>query len=708
MERNEISARFMKNYKGVFSKVIAGFAVTALLLGIAYWVTYDNLKTLRTNLNTLTELNPKYVFRKDVLAKVEETESYVKKYTLNKNREFLYRCDSCIKEISISLNELEALSADNPEYKRNIEKLAVHVNGKLNIARQRIELANAYSSGKELSAAIKRIAVPEKKPILPSISENKGSVEVVEKKGFFTRLFSRERNKNKVPADTIKPSRPGPEKEEAFSPGYMKEMLEQAEHNESVKANQYLKENLLLIDKDDKVHDSIRAVSTELERLEIDESVEKIHRLTEQTTNQTANILTTLILIGMLAIVLFSLVVYREVSFNEKLRIELLREKRNTERLAKAKEEFLANMSHEIRTPMNVIMGFSEQLLKTGLDNQQQKFMLNIKNSSKHLITVINEILDYSKMESGIITLENIPFSIREVFDDVSSAFRNSAEKKGVAFEMEIDEALAEKVIGDPVRLKQILLNLTGNALKFTEKGMVALKCSVLPGEPNAQTIMFEVSDTGIGIAEEVQKTIFEQFTQADSSVTRRYGGTGLGLAISKKLVELHNSVIEVESALGKGSVFRFEISYPVASGISSEQGNIPKDLKNAHLLTGKRILVADDDEMNKFLALHILESYGIIAETAANGKEALEKIMTGQFDVVLMDLQMPEMSGIEVAVNMRQKGNMVPVIAITGNVIRAEREKCISAGMNDYISKPYEENELMQKIIEQCRLSSN
>ncbi|MCW3071089.1 MAG: hypothetical protein JWO44_979 [Bacteroidetes bacterium] len=690
----------MKNYKGVFWKVVTGFGITACLLATAYWITYNNLDTLRNNLRTLSELNPKYVYRKKIIKQVDETETYVKKYTINKNKEFLYRCDSCINSIGEDMYALGKLADDNPEYYEKLGKMNDFINEKLSIARQRIELANAYSSGKELSAAIQRIAVPEKKTILPVIEEKKEPP--AQKRSFFSRLFSKERNKPKVAADTVRPVAEAAPDESSFSAGYLKEMLQQAEVKETEKSNQYLRENFLMIDRDDRMHDSISAMSTALEKLEIGESVGKINKLTEETTNKTANILSSLIIIGLLAMLLFIIVVYREVSFNERLRKELIREKKNTEKLAKAKEEFLANMSHEIRTPMNVIMGFTDQLLKTDMNNDQQKFMLNIKRSSKHLITVINEILDYSKMESGVISLENIPFSVQEVIDDVHVAFKGTAEKKGVALHYSIDEAVTKKVLGDPVRLKQILLNLAGNAVKFTEKGSIEIRCKLWETEEQMQTLLFEVQDTGIGIPGDAHSTIFEQFTQADSSVTRKYGGTGLGLAISRKLVELHNGKIAVKSEPGKGSVFYFTISYYLPPEGNEEQQGQLVEVKNTQLLNGKRILIADDDEMNKFLAQHILSNYNVDVDTAGDGKEALEKILNEYFDVVLMDLHMPEMGGIEVVTAVRRKGINVPVIAITGNILGSERDKCFSAGMNEYISKPYDEQELLQKIIAQ------
>jgi CheY-like chemotaxis protein len=314
---------------------------------------------------------------------------------------------------------------------------------------------------------------------------------------------------------------------------------------------------------------------------------------------------------------------------------------------------------------------------------------------------VINEILDYSKMEAGAITLESIPFSVNEVIEDVYTAFKNQADKKNINFSYTIDQHVREKVIGDPVRLKQILLNLAGNAIKFTEKGMVEISCKEWTADDGAQTLLFEVHDTGIGIPQEAHNSIFQQFTQADSSVTRRYGGTGLGLAISKKLVDLHHGEIAVKSEPGKGSVFYFKITYLLPQENTMEQLSIIKEL-NTQILAGKRILIADDDEMNKYLAQHILESYNVDIDTANDGKEALEKILNENFDLVLMDLHMPEMGGVDVVKAIRQKGIDIKIIAITGNVLPSEREKCFKAGMNEYIAKPYDENELLIKIIDQ------
>ncbi|MCW3086294.1 MAG: multi-sensor hybrid histidine kinase [Bacteroidetes bacterium] len=718
----------MKNYKTIFWKVMLGFGLVACLLATTYWITYKNLGILKKNINAYAGLSPKNVYRKKISHEVYDIDFYIKQYSVTKKDSLLLKYDSSVVLVGQYMDDLSKIALDNEEYYRNLEKLGYYINNKLEICRERIRLADSYNTQSGLPEIISKISESQKQTLSVTSDadqvtapvedkdqpQNQKEAPKEERSNFFSRLFSGKKNKEKpeeqistLPSPSLSTSaiasiQPPVVTTDVVSASSVKDMLEKAEKKGNVKSTNFFKQTLQLIEKDDYAQDSIRAVFTNLEKLELIESKAGLNKLTDDTASNTSNILTSLVASGILIMLVFLVIVYREVKHNNRLRKELLREKKSTEKLAKAKEEFLANMSHEIRTPMNVIVGFSEQLLKTGLANEQQKLLFNIKRSSNHLITIINEILDYSKMESGGIVLENIAFDVEEVLEEVYESFKNAAEKKGLELSYNIDEQVSKTIVGDSVRLKQILLNLVANAVKFTEKGMIRITCKVAHAESGSQTLLFEVSDTGIGIGAENQLTIFEQFTQADSSVTRKYGGTGLGLTISKKLVELQQGSIAVKSETGKGSVFYFTIPYnlPVDEHMLAQQNAIDPTT-GKEKLAGKKVLIVDDDEMNKLLACHILESYEMKIDVADNGALALEKLIKKQYDIILMDLHMPEMGGLEAIAKIRKKGIQTPVIAVTGNVLKGERDKCLAAGMNEYISKPYHEAELMQKIIQ-------
>lgn len=713
----------MKNYKTIFWKVLLGFGIVVCLLATTYWITYSRLSALKQDMNTLTGVNPKNTYRKLIAGSINDIDYYIKQYAVNRQDSLLVRYDSCMVVLGNYMDGLGKLSLDNEAYAAKLDHLGFYIERKLEICNERIALANKYDSQPGLAEIISKISETQKEQVItqavPVMSESvaeaktdKTEAKQKRKTGFFSSLFGGNRGETEqlkkknvislAPAEqtitTVKDSVVG--KDTVVSASKVKKMLRQVAEKESAKSSGYYKATLTLIEKDAETQDSIRSIFGTLEKLERAESKARLATLTDNTSSNITNILTSIIASGVLIMLVFLIIVYREVKHNNKLRHALMEEKKSTEKLAKAKEEFLANMSHEIRTPMNVIVGFSEQLLKTELASDQQKLLFNIRRSSNHLISIINEILDYSKMESGGIVLEQIPFSVCDILDEVYESFKNTAEKKGLALHFNCAGDVAKKVVGDPVRLKQILLNLVANAIKFTEQGAVTFSVKVASAEAKKQTLQFEVSDTGIGISEENLNTIFDQFTQADSSVTRKFGGTGLGLTISKKLVELQQGTINVTSTPGKGSAFTFTIVYqlPVeGTGISEEATNLL--FTNKQQVSGKRVLIVDDDEMNKMLAQHILESYGMLTAVADNGKEAFGKIMQESFDLILMDLHMPEMGGLEVTAMIRKKTITTPVIAVTGNVMKGERDKCIVAGMNDYISKPYDEKELMRKI---------
>lgn len=378
---------------------------------------------------------------------------------------------------------------------------------------------------------------------------------------------------------------------------------------------------------------------------------------------------------------------------------ELKIAKKVTEEMVQTKQNFLANMSHEIRTPMNAIMGMSRQLQKTALNEKQQTYLDSITAASENLLIIINDILDLSKLEAGKLALEKIGFEPKAVIGMVMQVMNHKAEEKGLQLINSCcDAELWPILIGDPYRINQILLNLVSNSIKFTETGTIDITCKVINQTECIQQVQINVKDTGIGMDREFVTSLFQKFRQEDESVARRFGGTGLGMSITKELVDLMGGTIEVTSEKGKGTEMSIRFSFEKGTEKDLPQKNIAST--NTGILQNKKILVVDDNEMNRLVATTILQEYGVLLTEAANGEEATGLMSEQDFDIVLMDIQMPVMNGLDATRYIRNElKSAVPVIALTANAIRGENEKCFAAGMNDYLSKPFEESQLIEII---------
>ena len=390
----------------------------------------------------------------------------------------------------------------------------------------------------------------------------------------------------------------------------------------------------------------------------------------------------------------------------EKLIQTLDTSERQLKEASKIKEQFVANISHEIRTPMNGILGFTGLLQKTALDKNQHEYVKSIRSSAENLLTIINDILDLSRIESGMMRIEKVPFNIRELVDSLGTMLNAKAKILGLYLHTQVENSIPEILKGDAVRLTQILMNLIGNSLKFTHEGGVTVK--VQDAERRMDTIFIRiiVSDTGIGIDPEKQKTIFERFQQAEAETSRRYGGTGLGLSIVKQLADLQNGSISVASEPGKGSVFTVLLPYNIPSEVeATSEPVLPVSLYEP--LQNIKILVAEDNPMNRKLVKYLLEEWHIDFDIVTNGIEAVKSLQQnpGVYDLVLMDIQMPEMDGYAATEKIRYELNLqIPIIAMTAHALTGEREKCLGAGMDDYISKPLNEEQLYKLINKHAR----
>ncbi len=430
-------------------------------------------------------------------------------------------------------------------------------------------------------------------------------------------------------------------------------------------------------------------------RFQTDKTLEQLRRREEELSNQVAARTAELM---------------QQKEEAEQLRAKAEAEKKEAEKQRlraeqseRAEQQFLANMSHEIRTPMNAVMGMTNLLLQKNPREDQLRYLHSIRQSSEALLVILNDILDISKIQAGKLELEFTDLRVDAILEQVRTTLQFRAEEKGLSLEVIYDPEIPPVLIGDPVRLQQVLLNLAGNAVKFTEKGRVSMLARLVKKQAKRARIYFEVRDTGIGMSPRQLDVVFESFRQASGDTTRKYGGTGLGLTISKQLVEQFGGSLDVSSSPGEGSVFWFEIELEIGKETTAKPEEPVLDAKEA--LRGLRILLAEDNAFNRIVAVETLEMLipEVRVHTAENGREAVDAFLAHTFDVVLMDVTMPVMDGLEATQAIRAADSPardIPVIAFTASVTKKEVRRCLNNGMNACVPKPFKESELLQALL--------
>lgn len=396
-----------------------------------------------------------------------------------------------------------------------------------------------------------------------------------------------------------------------------------------------------------------------------------------------------------------------DITKQKKLEKDLRDAIQDAEKSSHAKESFLANMSHEVRTPINAIMGLGKLLSKTHLDTQQQFYLSSIRTASENLLVIINDILDISKIEAGQVTIESIAFDLHVTAEQVINMLRPKAEEKNLSLSYSMDPRIATSLIGDPYRINQVFVNMLTNAIKFTEKGSVSLNAQLVEDGADHQKIAVDIVDTGVGISDEFLARIFNKFSQEDETVVRKYGGTGLGMSITKQLMELMGGDIAIKSVKDKGTTISLLFTFQNGNGAVSEKRTV--EIPDSSILSDVKVLLVEDNELNRLLAYTILSQYGAKVSTAANGQIAVDKMEQEKFDIVLMDVQMPVLDGVSATHIIRERiDKQVPIVAMTADAIKGKKEKYLQSGMNDYITKPYEEEGMISVIARLLNIKGN
>ncbi len=444
--------------------------------------------------------------------------------------------------------------------------------------------------------------------------------------------------------------------------------------------------------------DSIRTVCNQIDALHQVAVIALIHEA--DANGQRARILGSImaVIAVMVSLFTFAYVTY-ELRRQQQLIARLNISEKKANEAAAIKENFLANMSHEIRTPLNAILGFTNLLQTKKFDGQTKEFVQTIQRSGENLMAIVNDVLDLSKIEAGMMRIEATTFSVRALVHSVTTMFKPKAAEKQLRLCASVSEEVPDALEGDATRLTQILVNLIGNAIKFTFSGNIDIQITNKGITGSRISTGITVKDTGIGIAKEQLSKIFERFQQAEDSVTRRYGGTGLGLSIVHELVQLQHGRIEVESAPGTGTTFEIVIPYTIAAAVPA-RNNMTPQISFKPPPEGIKILVVEDNEINQNLVRHLFTNWNLSFDISSNGKEAIDRLQQHSYNIILMDIQMPEMDGYTAVQVIRQTLRLdTPVIAMTAHAMPGEREKCLSYGMNEYISKPIKQEQLLKLI---------
>ncbi len=728
-----------KSEKSIKAKVFLSYALMVVLITTLLYFTLDSFQKLTRSTDTLAQPNPRIALLHDIIFSIYNAESNIRAYTLNERESYL---DAYFDELSVineRVDSLYMLAEKDAFIIETIDSINLQLLNKTRLLDQFIQIKRFDQSSvlyekaleeilkvTEQEARVREVTHQSITGLSPSDTVTFNNEDISrEKDNFFARVknfFTGRSEDESEDREQREEERKKAERREAEELVHQiqtdsiimvyrdtEELKTEIESTmtrmmESVLArqqnNRRMENNVLLEDK--KVMDRIWHYITMLEDYERANVVREANEA-HATVNLTTERILVIVVIALIILMLFSWLFVNDINKSRYYKKQLLREKDRAEELVQVKQRFMANMSHEIRTPLNSIIGFSRELQKNETRENTGTFSKAIHQSSVHLLGIVNDILDFSKIEAGRIELKVKPLNLKEISDEVYNTLSVMASEKSIDFTIDNKELKNPDVLGDALRIKQILLNIGSNAIKFTHKGSVKISLSdfVRKDNPDMTYLHMRIADTGIGIAKEDQEKIFDEFAQSDSQATRHHGGTGLGLSISKKLVDVMDGSIELFSQKGEGSVFSvhlpLKISESPVTSISRQHATIQAD-------TRASILMIDDDHLNRLLFKSLFSPFkGISFFEAENALHAIEMLNRQKFDLVISDLQMPGMSGIELVKQVRSQidgiNNATPFLACTADVTSETIKTATQCGMNDYLIKPVDEILLLDKI---------
>ncbi|MHA6249499.1 ATP-binding protein [Pontibacter sp. CAU 1760] len=718
------------------SKVIVGFTLALGIVLAAVYLTYTSFTKLLNSVDVLSKPNSKLAEMQFTLATISSAESSIRAYTLTTKPEHFQEYLSHLKTVEDQISSLHYLMQDNPQEIAQLDSISSLLEAKEQSLEQYVALKKEQQSLDYSGKAMRQIAsTVEEQPLATTIKQHTTTTisdrltlekdaeepddsvfqqqeqQSEPKRGFFGKLFSKKGKEDIKPTPPPKVIVPqlnvtqevridtNATATRVAPLAKVRRILHSVQRESDKKKEVLQAKELALLQQDKHIMDQVRDMMYQLEQNEQAQMQENSVQA-RKVAKETSTVLLIIGVLGLSAGLAFMLVILRDITRSNNYKAKLVIAQKEALQLARAKEAFVANMSHEMRTPLNVIMGFSQQLHHTPLEQQQQEYLQAVNGAGEHLLHIVNDVLDLSKIEAGKLHINHTVFSLKQMLKQVEHAFALKASSKRIHFLTRTDETIPDVLQGDALRLKQVLFNLVDNAIKFTHEGRVLVSVRLKTIRRTRVVISFAVSDTGIGIPEERIQYVFGEFNQADNSILRKYGGTGLGLSISKKLVEMQGGTLNVQSVHNQGTTFTFVLPLQVSKeGLPAPVASTAPALPTT--FQGYTALVIDDDAYSRKLCELILSRWGMEVHLANDGQEAMAQVRERRFDIVLTDIQLPGVSGKTVARNIRKVDKKVPILALTANILSNEENFFQNSAISGHLLKPFTEQELHQKLAE-------